>query len=901
MLDAVASKDIEEETVPTHATLPQVPRGDGSMRPADIIEMWEDRGQKKMKVHFHAGQARAWQSERRFVAIIAGAQSGKALALDTPIPTPDGMVPMLDIHEGMTVYGSDGRPCRVIGESPIQIGRDCFKVTFDDGSWVIADADHLWEVQTAKQRKNEARHLKETAHSEWKVNRPQCQRQATTSILTTAKMSRNVMHNAEKRNYSIRTCSPIQHPERDLPIAPYTLGAWLGDGISKGARIVVADPQILEEIARDGYPHGKARECNGGKASVYAIGRDRGRGGNDRTNPLLDLLRSSNLTDNKHIPEVYFKASFEQRLSLVQGMMDTDGYIGKKCEFTSTNFSLADGLRKILLSLGVKVKMSTKIPTIKGKKCRLAYRVTFSTTLPVFRLTRKRDRIKKSIRADATNRYIASIEPVASVPVKCISVDSEDKLYLCTESCIPTHNTVFGPVWLWREMQRRGPGDYLVVTPTYQMLELKALPALIRFFDTQLGLGKYIGSPTRRFVFSPEGEAMLFGKYDEQNPTKILFGYAEDPDSLESMTAKAAWLDEAGQRKFKLGSWLAVNRRLAINEGRALLTTTPYDFGWLKSQIFDRFTAGDTDYDVINFKSTENPAFSQKEYDRAKASMPEWQFDLFYNGVFRKPAGLIYDCFDDKLNLRDRFEIPWQWDRIVGLDFGGVNTAAVFFAEEPFSPRLYLYRSYKAGGRTALEHCFYLQENEPEFRLVVGGSRGEGQWRQEFRAGGRARVKVAGMDVVRVVDGINVRKPKEADVKLGIQRVYGAIKRRELIVFKDMDTVLAEFNDYAWELDANQEPTGEIEDKSAYHFCDSARYVVGTVRGPHYEEDLPVRSETRELLNQKDHAVAVAQRERAAQDYLLEKERRERERRDELDRQDREARLDIMDPRWGFH
>jgi len=197
--------------------------------------------------------------------------------------------------------------------------------------------------------------------------------------------------------------------------------------------------------------------------------------------------------------------------------------------------------------------------------------------------------------------------------------------------------TESGPPWLYNEIAKRGPGDYIVASPTYPLLQKKALPAFIELFDTKLKLGRYFPG-SKQFKFSKEGSRRIFGRYVDER-TIVFFGNAQDPESLESATAKAAWLDEAGQRKFKLASWEALQRRLAMHIGRAFITTTPYDLGWLKKQIYDRWKAGDKDYEVINFRSTMNPAFSLREYNRAMKTLPRWKFDLFYNGIFtRQPV-----------------------------------------------------------------------------------------------------------------------------------------------------------------------------------------------------------------------------------------------------------------------
>jgi len=298
--------------------------------------------------------------------------------------------------------------------------------------------------------------------------------------------------------------------------------------------------------------------------------------------------------------------------------------------------------------------------------------------------------------------------------------------------------TSFGPHWLYREIMERGPGDYLVVTPTFPLLELKALPELRATFEDRLALGKYVSSPVRRFRFSDAGQRRTFGDCGLDYRTTVFFGYAEDPESLESATAKAAWLDEAGQKKFKLGSWEAILRRLAIYQGRVLISTTIYNLGWLKSEIWDKWRAGDPDFDVVRFESIENPKYPLEEFERAKGSLPKWKFDMFYRAIFTRPAGLIYDSFDEQRHVIPRFRIPDEWPRYLGLDFGGVNTAGLFYAEEPGMGRLYLYREYKAGGRTAADHCKYLLKDEPMIPHCIGGSKSEGQWRQEFAVRGFA-------------------------------------------------------------------------------------------------------------------------------------------------------------------
>lgn len=373
--------------------------------------------------------------------------------------------------------------------------------------------------------------------------------------------------------------------------------------------------------------------------------------------------------------------------------------------------------------------------------------------------------------------------------------------------------TSTGPPWLFEEIRRRGPGDYLVAAPTYPLLDKKALPEFLGLFKTTLNVGTYSGGSRQCFTFSRDGAMRVFGRDPGLEQTRVYFGHAQEPDSLEAMTAKGAWLDEAGQNKFKVGSWEAIQRRLGVNQGRCLITTTPYSLGWMYQRVYLPGRNGDPRVEVIRFESTANPAFPREEYERAKRELPRWKFDLFYRAIFTRPAGIIYEAFDPDAHVCDRFPVPDDWSRYLGLDFGGVHTAGVFFAEEPKSKRLYLYREYMAGGRTAKQHAAVLRQGEPNLRRCVGGSKSEDQWRDEFTAAGLT------------VDG-----PAVTDVEVGITRVYGCFAREEVTVFRDCEGWLDEVASYRRAVDDAGQPTEQIEDKETFHRLDATRYILNRIR-----------------------------------------------------------------------
>jgi hypothetical protein len=437
--------------------------------------------------------------------------------------------------------------------------------------------------------------------------------------------------------------------------------------------------------------------------------------------------------------------------------------------------------------------------------------------------------------------------------------------------------TEWSNLWLMREIANRGAGDYGYISPTFALMEMKALPVFKRVFGDWFRLGEYTGSPVRKFTISEEGDKIIFNKVVQPIRTTIFFGYAENPDSLESSTYKAVVADEAGQKMFRQGSYEAIMRRLAIHEGRLLIATTPYSaFGWLKREIVDRAKLPESDIDLITFPSIMNPAFPRAQYERARATMPKWRFELFYEGKLTKPAGLIYDCFDDPpgSNIVPRFQVPADWPRFMGLDFGPVNTAATFLAAEldgagTKTGRYVVYRSYHPRlKRTPAEHKAAMLHGESGIPLTYGGSHSEHDWRTKFSEA-----------------GLFVHEPAVRNVEAGIDSVYQMFREKKLLVFKDgCEELLDEIQTYSreWDEDA-QAPTEKIDTKEHYHLLDSLRYivahlnrkglkamvhVVGEAAEKEVEREAKLDAENKEKLRQKADALrnhkdrnAAAQRE----------------------------------------
>nr|WP_318836477.1 replicative DNA helicase [Actinomadura rudentiformis] len=246
-------------------------------------------------------------------------------------------------------------------------------------------------------------------------------------IKTTEEIYRTLRCDGDNRpNHAVEVAAPFQLPEADLPIDPYVLGAWLGDGTSAWGHITCFDEEILDEIRAAGQE--VTRRSKAGSFGLLQF---------------TSKIKSLGLWNNKHIPAVYLRASEEQRRALLAGMLDTDGYVSEigQVQLGFVNKRLAEGAHELILSLGYRATMTTKQVSFQSSKPSTFYRINFTPTETVFRLPRKAARQRKTVHPKAKVRYIVDVRPVPSVPVRCVQVDNADHMYLAGRSCIPTHNS----------------------------------------------------------------------------------------------------------------------------------------------------------------------------------------------------------------------------------------------------------------------------------------------------------------------------------------------------------------------------------------------------------------------------------------------------------------------------
>lgn len=479
--------------------------------------------------------------------IMVARKNGKALALDTDIPTPDGWRKMADIHPGDYVFGKDGKPVRVLIESEI-FHKPMYAITFEDGEVIKASADHIWTVQTKKSR----RAFRESA---WR-SAIRCKQEYRENNgwfdISTEAMSKDFTYvrpngKGMEFKYRVPMASPVEYPEAELPIHPYVLGVWLGDGTSSDTNVTCSDSdkdEMMRLVEECGHTCKWHKYTN--RAGCFGI--DKGHKG--RQNPLRDTLRKLGVFENKHIPEVYMRSSVEQRMELIRGLMDTDGFCEKRgqCEFSQKDEAFIDQFRELLASLGIKSSKREKTIRCNGKDCR-AFSVLFycDKTNPCFKLQRKKERLKDKLAPRMKAKSIVSIEPIPVEPSKCIAVDSADHLYLCGRSYTATHNTSFIAALSFAVaiIQRKsGSTIYVVAAALKQALE--SFNFLIFSLQYKKVIDKF-DVKNNSFEHSIKYMFTKNGRPDGSIEIQIM---ASNPDSQDSFNCNFAIADEvAAYRK----------------------------------------------------------------------------------------------------------------------------------------------------------------------------------------------------------------------------------------------------------------------------------------------------------------------------------------------------------------
>ncbi|SCG73352.1 replicative DNA helicase [Micromonospora rifamycinica] len=329
--------------------------------------------------------------------IVAGRPGlGKALALDTPLPTPDGWTTMGEVQVGDRLLAADGTPTTVTAAFAVLVGRPCYEVEFSDGSVIVADAEHLWQTTHPAAPARVLAAVGPTGGDGCPA--PAVVPARRESVLTTAEIAATLRTGPDAHpNHAVASCAPLRLPPRDLPVPPYALGRRLGDE----GRPAGSLPRALHPV---GYPQ-------------------------------------------EHIPGDYLRGSEAQRRSLLAGLLDAAGTVTPTggVRYSCASRRLAENVRELVVSLGHHCTVTARPVPGRTERSATTYTIDFVTADAVFRRADRaaahaaHRRPGADVRAGV--RYVVDVRPVASVPVRCVTVDNPEHLYLAGRSMIPTHNS----------------------------------------------------------------------------------------------------------------------------------------------------------------------------------------------------------------------------------------------------------------------------------------------------------------------------------------------------------------------------------------------------------------------------------------------------------------------------
>ncbi len=508
--------------------------------------------------------------------LLAGRGFGKQVALDTPLATPDGWTTMRDVSPGDWLFDEVGRPCRVLAKYSSPVTK-AYRVMFSDGAEIVADAPHQWVTWTHRDRKQYLRYELKTDFPEewptWRGNLTDCYGNITGSfgpqIRTTQEIVDTLRQDTtrEDLNHCIPVALYLQLQHKNLPIDPWTLGYWIGNGDARGPVVTAGSwrgefdgDHVCAKLIKAGFPHSRRDFLDKGQSRIG--------------------IRGFNTPQDKLIPTLYLRSSPVQRLELLRGLMDSDGHgndASSHVEFCTVIKVLADQVSELVLTLGERVSRSEGRATLDGVDRGPKYRVTWRPSLHnPFSLPRKARTVSEvgSQGIRLRHRMIVSAEPIDPVPMACITVDSPNSMYLAGRAMIPTHNTRTGAEYI-RARIDAGARHIALIAPT----AADARDVMVRGESGLLS----IYPPNEAPVYQPSNLRITWA-----NGAEALLFSADEPERLRGPNHDVCWADELGAWRYADDAWAMMLFGLRLGDDpRVVVTTTPRPTRLIRELISD--------------------------------------------------------------------------------------------------------------------------------------------------------------------------------------------------------------------------------------------------------------------------------------------------------------------------
>lgn len=750
--------------------------------------------------------------------------------MDTLILTVKGYRFLSDIQVGDTVFDHTGCPTRVC-DIPFDGEEEAYEVTFDDNTSIIASQGHKWLVGTTDWAKTSSPHREKRTNEMLEYNRID-----------------------GRSKYFVPLTKPVQFPERPVPLDPYFVGAMLGDGcMTKRHNMTLTgiDQEIVDYIKLPyGYSAKKVSQCIQWKFTKGQYG-----GSKDRSSLIWDSFTKLGLSGTnsftKFIPREYLYNSIEVRIALLQGLMDTDGFVREpaarrsaELKYTTVSESLKKDFIFLAQSLGFSVSCSEEILSSSS----IAYRIYIANSdICPFRLTRKVCRWKK-FNVSHSRKYIRSIKPVGKKEVRCITVESPHHTFLI-ENFTVTKNSAGGgksfamladPVRNFNNPAFKG----LLLRRTTE--ELRELISVSKQLYPKAVPGARFLERDKTWVF-PSGATFWMSYLDADDDVTRYQGLAfhwVGFDELTQWGSPYAWNYMRSRLRNSKGSGLNLYQRATTNPGGQ-------GHAWVKKMFIDPAPHGKsfwaTDVESGNiltwpkghsregeplFKRRfiparlfDNPYLSEDgNYEANLLSLPEHQRRQLLYGDWDINEGSAFPEFNRAIHVIEPFEIPNSWTKFRAADYGyGSNTGVLWFAVSP-SEQLIVYRELYNSKVTAWDLAELILEAEAGDNIRYGvldsslwhnrGDRGPSLAEQMISRGCRWRPA----DRSR---GSRVASKNEIHRRLQVDDFTGEPR---LVIFNTCSNLIAQLPSLP--LDKNNPE--DVDTKSEDHLYDALRYGVMT-------------------------------------------------------------------------
>lgn len=646
------------------------------------LKLLEEKQRLKLELpHLYSYPHYQWgldfmKSTNRMKFLVSGNQVGKVQCDESLTLTPDGFIRHGDLKIGDQVIGDDGNPCTITA-IPFRGEDEYYEIEFDDGTRVSAGQNHLWRCKGPEER-----------------FRKESKRYGQWDVVTTKEIFIRGGYDKEnqqpKTRFVIPYVEPVNHDEKDL-FDPYALGVLLGDG-SLTNNVAITNPELsIKTYFENNYSAvsnwQEAKNCWSIRISKKS----------DLYSELKQMELIGSYSYNKHIPDVYLYSSVEQRLLLLQGLLDTDGTINNRgdiVEFNTASSRLADGLEQLIFSLGGTCKRTIKASHYffnrERKDCRDSHRlrIKLKPGMAPFRFAENklaRWKNKSGKIRYSHERVIRKITPVGKKMGQCISVDSPNACYVSGKNYVVTHNSsvlIRHSIDLatdkkkWGKYFSRKPKTFWYVLPDYNKVQEELRDKWIGEF---LPKGSEQNSPQYGWEIEKIGQNNVAVKFN--SGVRIIFKTWKS--DLQAATIDAVFIDEECPPEIFPELVMRLNRyngMLAIAFTATRNEAFFYQIMERKGFKDEKFPEADkwqvsVEHDCRYYADGTPSPWTQAKVTMMKNSCgSQTEIDRRIHGRFVTEKGTKYASFSRERNIIQPSPMPKDWLYFSGVDIGSGGT-----------------------------------------------------------------------------------------------------------------------------------------------------------------------------------------------------------------------------------